>query len=175
MTANLAAAAASSALLLTMAPATGVQHVAEADRALRAFVEYTAREWPGEAHQQAITVKSLTLLADAVASLAERNGLATRVGGDLATLRENIRHYHNGRPGELVQSTRLRRTLMHASALTRRLLVEANKDADPRDARLNALQRAAESLDDHQPLRRQPDAIENFFRHAAEALQRFER
>jgi hypothetical protein len=175
MTAHLAAAGASCMLLLLTGSAIASQDVAGSDQALRAFVEYTDRKSSGEAHQQAITVKSLTLLADAVASLAQRNGLATRLDGDVATLRQHISDYQTGRSGEVAQSARLRRTLIHAGALIRRLLVEAKKDARPRDARLNALQRAAESLDDRQLLRRQPDVIENFFRHAAQALLRFDR
>jgi hypothetical protein len=153
---------------------TPSQDVGVADHALRAFIEQTDREWPGESDQQAITVDSLVLLANAVASLARQKGIHVRLADDVAQLRVNIRGYQAGLPEDERQSARLRRTLVHASGLIQRLLAEANQERRPSDPALNALGRAAESLDVDQSLRRQPDVIERFFGQAAAILQRLD-
>ena len=151
--------------------AAASQSAAASDHALRAYVEQTDREWPGESYQQAITVDSLVLLANAVASLAQQKGILVRLADDVAQLRVNIRGYRAALPDDDRQSARLRRTLIHASGLIQRLLAEANQQRRHSDPALNALRRAAESLDIDQPLRRQPDVIERFFAQAAIILQ----
>jgi hypothetical protein len=69
------------------------QSSAASDQALRAFIKQTDREWPGESFQQALTVDSLVLLANAVASLAQQKGILVRLVDDVAQLRANIRGY----------------------------------------------------------------------------------
>ena len=154
--------------------ASNSQSAATSDQALRAFIEQADREWPGESYQQAITVDSLVLLANAVASLAQQQGILVRLADDVAQLRVNIRGYRAALPDDDRQSARLRRTLVHASGLIQRLVAEANQQRRPSDPALNALHRAANSLDVDQSLRRQPDVIERFFGQAAIILQRLD-
>jgi hypothetical protein len=154
--------------------ASNSQSAATPDQALRAFIEQADREWPGESYQQAITVDSLVLLANAVASLAQQKGVLVRLADDVAQLRANIRGYRAALPDDYRQSARLRRTLAHATGLIQRLVAEASQERRPSDPALNALRRAADSLDVDQSLRGQPDVIERFFGQAAIILQRLD-
>ena len=152
--------------------ATASQNAAASDPALRAFIEQTAREWPGESYQQSITVDSLVLLANAVTSLAQQKGILVPLADDVALLRANVRDYQAGFPEDDRQSARLRRTLVHASGLIQRLVAESSQERRAGDPALNALRRAADALDTEQSLRRQPDVIERFFGYAVTILQR---
>ncbi len=154
--------------------ASNSQIAAASNQALRAFIEQADREWPHESYQQSITVDSLVLLANAVASFAQQKGILVRLADDVAQLRVNIRSYRAALPDDDRQSARLRRTLVHASGLIQRLVAEANQQRRPSDPALNALHRAANSLDVDQSLRRQPDVIERFFGQAAIILQRLD-
>ena len=174
MTTHLIASLAAAGFLALSQPATPPPQATAPDPALQAFVSQTDREWPGESRQQTITVESLTLLADAISSLGKRHGLEARVAGDLATLRAGISRYQAGKPGTVAQAKQLRRTLIDAATAIERLVSEAEAERHPRDGRLNAIRRAAESLDGGALLLRQPDVIERFFHHAAEALKRLE-
>jgi hypothetical protein len=162
-------------LVIAAGGPTAAQSAAASDAALRAFVEQTDREWPGDSDQQAITTDSLVLLTNAIASLAQQKGVLVHLADDIAQLRANIRGYQAGSPGDQRQSARLRRTLIHASGLIQRLVAEANHQRRASDPSLNALRRAADALDADQSLRNQPDVIERFFGHAAAILQRIDR
>lgn len=145
------------------------------DPLLRTYVEHVAREWPGESAQQALTGESLTLLADAVGSVAERKQLSSpQVRLAVEQLRRQTAEYQVGTPGTLEQSKRLRRTFATAAELVASLVDRAGLEQQPVDPRLSALGRAADSLDDEMLLRRQPDVIERFFHHAGEALRRID-
>lgn len=150
------------------------QDAAVNDPALRDFMAQTDRERPGESYQQAITVESLSLLASAIASLAQQNGAQVRLADDIARLRANIRGYRAGLPDDERQSARLRRTLVQASGLIDRLVAEARHERRASDPELNALRRAAESLDQDQSLGGQPKVIDRFLGHAAAILQRLD-
>jgi hypothetical protein len=143
------------------------------DRALLAYIDQVEREWPGESAQQELTADSLTLLADAVASMADRKQLTTpQVRLAIEQLRRQTQAYRAGTPGTLEQAKRLRRTFQETAALVDSLVDRAARKNEPVDPRLSALARAADSLDDDMLLRRQPDVIERFFHHAAAALRR---
>jgi hypothetical protein len=143
--------------------------------ALRLFLEQVDREWPGESEQQAITVKSLELLAAAIGSIARRKQLPLpNLERSVCELRELTERYRAGRPDDLVQARRLRETFVSAADLIDRLLTSAGLQKKPVDPRLGALHRAAESLDASLTVRRQPDVLERFFTHAGEALRRIE-
>lgn len=145
------------------------------DPALRLFLEQVDREWPGESEQQAITVKSLELLADAIGSVARRKQLPLPdLESSVRELRELTERYRAGRPDDLVQARRLRDTFVSAADLIDRLLTSAGLQKKPVDPRLGALHRSAESLDAALTVRRQPDVLERFFTHAGEALRRIE-
>ena len=153
-----------------------VQSEAQSSAALQKLADYVAREWPGESHQQAITTTALTLLADAVeARAAEPAARGADLAPDIERLRRQIDEYRSGKPGDLRQSRLLRRTLLDASSVIERLLTRLDARRQPRDARLNALERAAKSLSENAPVIRQPDVLEHFFRHAVEALRRLDR
>lgn len=175
----LALAAATALNLLIVQPAAAIPQQSAppiTDPALRAFVEQVAREWPGESHQQALTVASLTLLADAIKSVAERRRLSSpRVAQGVDELRSQTRAYGAAAPSDGGQGVRLRQAFVTASDLVAHLVNAAGIEKEPVDPRLSALRRSAESLDTTQSLRRQPDVIERFFHHAAEALQRVAR
>jgi hypothetical protein len=146
------------------------------DPALRLFLEQIDREWPGESEQQAITVASLELLADAIGSVARRTQLPLpNLERSVRELRQLIERYRAGKPDDLVQARRLRETFVEAADLIDRLLTSAGLQKKPVDPRLGALHRAAESLDTAMTVRRQPDVIERFFSHAGEALRRIEK
>lgn len=151
------------------------QSTAASDPALRAYVEQTDREWPGESHQQAITVESLVLLSNAIASLAHQRGINARLTDDLAELRANTAVYRAGSPEDPRQSGRLRHTLIQAGDVVQRLVSEADGQRRRDDPALNALRRAADSLDVDQSLRQQPDVLERFFGQAAAILRSVER
>jgi hypothetical protein len=140
-------------------------------QAVEAFVEHVDREWPGEAHQQALTGKSLNLLVNAIESVAQRRQAASaEFVGELQEIRDETAKYTGGTPGDLAQSRQLRKTLRAAADIVQTLAVRTGI-ASSMEQRLNALNRAARSLDDDQPLRRQPDVLERFFHHAAEILK----
>lgn len=140
---------------------------------LRTFVEHVDREWAGDSHQQAVTVTSLRLLADAVEAVGRRSADHASMDREIAELRAMTGEYDRGTPGDPQQSKRLRKTLLGASQIVARTVTAAGLASRP-DPRLSAMQRAARSLDDDAPLRRQPDVLERFFQHAAEALRRFD-
>jgi hypothetical protein len=143
------------------------------DRALLAYIDQVEREWPGESAQQALTADSLTLLADAIASVADRQQLTTpQVRLAIEQLRRQTQAYRAGTPGTHEQAKRLRRTFKETAALVDSLVARAALKQEPVDPGLAALARAADSLDDDMLLRRQPDVIERFFHHAAAALRR---
>jgi hypothetical protein len=140
-------------------------------QAIDVFVQHVDREWPGEAHQQALTGESLNLLLNAVEVLAQRrNATSAEFARSLQQVRSETGKYGAGTPGDLSQSRQLRKTLRTTADVVR-ILAERTGVADSIEARLNALDRSARSLDDDQPLRRQPDVLERFFRHAAEILK----
>jgi hypothetical protein len=152
-----------------------LQSAAQSTAEVQKLSDYVSREWPGESHQQSINSTALTLLADAIeARAAQRPSASGALAEDIAKLRQQIEDYRTGKPGDLAQSRRLRRTLVHASSLIERILEAADARRRPRDARLNAVERAAQSLSETAPLVRQPDVIERFFHHAVEALERLD-
>lgn len=142
---------------------------------LQKLDEFVTREWPGESHQQTVTSIALTLLADAIEASALRQPEAgTGFAAGIVRLRQQINDYRDGPPGELEQSTKLRRILIDASVLIDRLLKTARARGRPHDPRLNALERSARSFSEEATALRQGDVIERFFRHAVEALRRLE-
>lgn len=158
-------------VLLVMTTSAYAQVPAPPAQAVETFVQHVDREWPGESQQQALTRDSLRLLADAVADLARRHKLSSsEFERELQALRDATARYAAGTPGDASQSRQLRKTLETAADLVRTLAVHTGA-ASSIDARLNALERSAESLDRDQPLRRQPDVLERFFHHAAETLK----
>jgi hypothetical protein len=172
---QLVAAALCCALAAAFPAVAATQASSEGDQSVRAFVEQTDRQRPADSNQRSITVGSLNLLDKAIESLAQRGGAQVRIADDIARLRVNIRGYQAGVSDGGPQSARLRRTLVQASGLIERLVTETSHVRRPRDPELKALRRAAESLDESQSLRSQPDVIERFFRHAASILQRLDR
>ena len=143
--------------------------------ATQKLTDYVNREWPGESRQQAVTSTALTLLADAIETSAARQRAGTRdLAADIARLRRQITEYRTGTPGDLTQSRRLRRLLIDTSSVIEQVLESAGARQRPRDARLNALERSAKALSEDAPVRRQPDVLEYFFRHAVDLLQRLE-
>jgi hypothetical protein len=143
------------------------------DSALREYLTQIDREWPGESHQQSITSKSLLLLADAIASVAERRHIATpTLRQELDKARALTREFDRNAPDRADQAEHLRRTLLAFSEILDRLVTAAELERTPVDPRLSAIRRAAESLDPSLRPRRQPDVLERFFRHAGDALRR---
>jgi hypothetical protein len=168
------------ALLLCAGLACGArQHVTATpadDSALREFIEQVEREWPGESHQQALTADSLMLLATAIVSVAERRRLASPdLLRQVEALREQTGAYRASTPGRLDQTERLRRVFIAGADIVDGLVEAAGLEKRPVDPRLSALRRAAESLDPALVPLRQPDVIERYFHHAAEALKRVDR
>ena len=140
-----------------------------------AFVQHVDREWPGEAHQQEVTRTSLDLLARAVEDMAQqKNVQSERFTRELKMMRDATTAYAAGKPGEVSQSRRLRKTLEAAAEVVQTLTERAGAH-DALKARLNALERSAGSLEPDDPLRRQPDVLERFFHHAAEILTALDR
>jgi hypothetical protein len=118
------------------------------DPALRIYLDQVAREWPRESEQQALTSESLTLLADAIVSVAKREHLTSpRVRLAVEQLRLQIKAYGAGTPGTLDQSEQLRRTFHTAAGIVASLVDRAGLEQEPVDPRLSALARAADSLD----------------------------
>jgi len=136
-------------------------------------VEHVDREWAGDSQQQIVTVTSLRLLADAVEAVGRRSADHASIDRDIAELRAMTGEYERGTAGDPQQSKRLRGTLLAASQIVERTVKAAGLAGRP-DPRLSAMERAAKSLDDDAPLRRQPDVLERFFHHAAEALRRID-
>jgi hypothetical protein len=83
--------------------------------------------------------------------------------------------YANGPPDSAGHIERLRQAFTSAADIIDELVEVAGVEKRPVDPRMSALRRAAESLDPALTTRRQPDVIERFFHHAAEALQRVAR
>jgi hypothetical protein len=136
---------------------------------LRAFDEYVRREWPGERTQQEINCRALELMVNAVEAVAAKRRVGEAKSMESAArVRERRQDYCSGNPADREQPRKLRRTLIEASELIEKLAesVEQRKFT----AHVNALNRAAESLDEAAPLRRQPDVMERFFHHGAELL-----
>lgn len=161
--------------LATAPRALAAQELRITDPAVRAFVEQADRELPATSAQHGVIVRSLNLLANAIVSLAQRGDAQVRIADDIARLRVDIRGYQSGGADAATQSGRLRRTLIQASGLMQRLVVETSHVRRASDPELNALRRAAESVDETQSLVRQPDVLERFFEHAATILQGLDR
>ena len=130
-------------------------------------MEYVQREWPGERAQQDMSCRALRLMADAIDAVSVAKD-PRQSANEMARLRERIQEYCSGRPDDGAQADKLRRTFIAGAAAINQLATSRPPRALA--AHLNAVERAAQSLDDHGLLRRQPDVIERFFHHAAEAL-----
>ena len=156
---------------VSAATARGSQATNVSNPSLRSFIEQVEREWPGDARQQAITVESVTLLANTVESIASsRQALTPDLRTVLDRLRTEIRRFETGTAGIATQSVQLRHVLTTATDLLARL---AGNDAakEPAKSRLAALRRSVDGLDGKTPLRRQPDVLERYFHQAAELLR----
>jgi hypothetical protein len=158
-------------MMLTVVLALSLQAQTPAAGTLDAFIAQVDREWPGESRQQAITTDSLRLMADAVAAVAARGRIdSPRLARPLQQFREETERYAKGKPGTERQSEQLRRTFLTGVAVME-ALTERVDEGRTLKARVSALERAAKSLDDDDPVLRQPDVIERFFRHAGEILK----
>ncbi len=153
---------------------TLLQSQTVATPALQSFVQHVEREWPGERAQQEINCRALELMASAVEAVAlGRKVRGNDVPSGIMRFGELTGSYCTGDPNDRDQPQRLRRTLVDGSALMA-ALVRTTGDRNS-SAHLNALDRAARSLDRHAPLLRQPDVIERFFHHAAAVLTLLDR
>jgi hypothetical protein len=142
--------------------------------AVKEFAQQVHREWPGESHQQAVTESSLTHMFAALESLlAPDPGARERFQPELNRLKAATKEYGYGPPGEKIQAKRLRKIFRDASDLIEDV-AERLSDDEGNEPSLNALRRAARSLEDDEVLLRQPDVIERFFDHAAAVLIRVE-
>ncbi len=137
--------------------------------ALHSFAEYVEREWPGEG-AQVINCKALSLMADAVESVAAKRQISLRsIGKEMTRFRAHTTAYCQGSPEDRAQPDKLRRTLIRGSRLIAEL-AEAAPDRVGLTAHLNALDRAARSLDKDASPQRQPDVVERFFHHGVQVL-----
>jgi hypothetical protein len=149
------------------------QSGAHQDRALGAYRNYVDREWAGKAYQHSMTREALTLLMNALDSVAQRRELTSpQLTRSMHDVRPLIAAYDAGAPDHVGQSARLQRVFLAITDVVERLVDASGLLREPIDPRLSALRRSAESLDLRAPLRRQPDVIERFFHHAGEALYR---
>ena len=157
---------AAASVIAAQAPGT-----AEARKAVGAFTAQVEREWPGARQQQAITVRSLILLADAVHSLAAARQLLTpELLTVLDRLKTETQRFQSGTPDDAAEHTlRLQHALLTATDLLGRV-AGPDSDNEAGRARLAALRRAADGIDRRQPLQRQPDVMERYFHQAAELL-----
>jgi hypothetical protein len=141
--------------------------------ALRAHFEQVERESPAESAQQALTADSLTLLADAIHSFAERKQLSSR--------RSAWRQSNCGAlPPRIAAVSRARSSNRNGGGEpcnTRPTWCSRSSIATGSSRSRSThgcLHRAAASRDDDPVLRRQPDVIERFFHRAGEALRRID-
>jgi hypothetical protein len=143
------------------------------ESALGAYREFVNREWPGEAYQHSLNLKALTLLMQAIDSVAQRRGPSSpQLAQSLDAVRPLIAMYDAGPADDIAQSAKLQKVFLALTDIVEGLVDASGLLKEPVDPRLSALRRSAESLDLSLPLRWQPDVIERFFHHAGKALHR---
>jgi hypothetical protein len=138
--------------------------------AVRGFAAHADREWPGTAAQQAQTADTLDWLASAIQSLATNRRLAVPdLASRMRTLRATIEEFQRGSSEAPGQAHVLHRAFTVAASLVDDLLETADLDRAPE------LKRAVDDFDRTVLPRRQPEAIERYFKEASAALQRVDR
>lgn len=157
------------ALLWGAAPAAQPASHALTDPSVLRFTEYVeARMQPPLS--DAVVVSGIDLLLSAIEGVAIAQGVGDEILDRAHALRREARQLY---PGDATaERTKRRQKLFEQAAV---LVADLNTKLPPASqmakARVEALDRSARGLERESPLPKQPDSIERFFRHAAEALR----
>ena len=145
--------------------------VALSDPAVDAFVTFVAPKHSGPLSRPFV-VAALDRFVSAIEAVALAHDVADAALFTTAhDIRRDVRRLYSRRSTAEAQIKKRRELFVAAAGLMTAIHAQLPAEYRVPAPRLEALERAADSLDVEDPLLKQPDSVERFFRHAAETLK----